>query len=778
MQMTIYDAATVGSRSNCVYPNPVTVTDADTMRQAATFDHVCAAYKQNYRSVDNFLKADCLPMDCDNDHSDDPDDWLTPFDVAMDFPGVGMIFVYSRSHMKPKGKRGPRPRFHVYFICTETTNSEIYSSWKDRLIADYPYFDDGAKDSARFLFGVKNAVVEVYDGEITIDEFLADSFAEWDAAQGQIPEGSRNKTMSHYAGRIIKRLGNTEEAHKQFLKEAEKCSPPLDDAELAGIWASAVKFGAKVAAQEGYIPPEQYNQDFLLMPEDFSDVGQAIVLSREYMDRLRFSPATDYIVFNGSFWEESQPNAQGIAQELTARQLEEAETEIQRCMKEMSDNGAWAMLAAMGAKKAMAAFSEAQRRSFEKYERAETYRKYAIKRRDTKYISAALKEARPMIQIEQRVLDADEFLLNLPSGTCDLRTGAVREHNAQDYITKQTAVDPSGDGMDVWEDALQTFFQGDADLIRYVQEIVGLAAIGKVYIEALVIAYGEGRNGKSTFWNTIARVLGTYSGNMSADTLTVGCKRNVKPELAEAKGKRMIIAAELEEGMRLNTSNVKQLCSTDEIYAEKKYKAPFSYVPTHTLVLYTNHLPRVGAIDQGTWRRLIVIPFNAKIEGKADIKNYSDFLFKTAGGAVLSWIIEGAKRVIASDYKIVQPRVVQDAIQKYKENNDWLAHFLDDCCEVGDDFEAKSGEFYNAYRSYCLQMGEYTRSTTDFYSALCQMSDPHRTASCPPSASPHPRRKWRPRTQGGAGPPSRHRYGQGRAGTSKPPTGAFHSCFR
>lgn len=718
MQMTIYDAATVGSRSNCVYPNPVTVTDADTMRQAAAFDHVCAAYKQNYRSVDNFLKADCLPMDCDNDHSDDPDDWLTPFDVAMDFPGVGMIFVYSKSHMKQKGKRGPRPRFHVYFICTETTNSEIYSSWKDRLIADYPYFDDGAKDSARFLFGVKNAVVEVYDGEITIDEFLADRFAEWDAVQGQIPEGSRNKTMSHYAGRIIKRLGNTEEAHKQFLKEAEKCSPPLDDAELAGIWASAVKFGAKVAAQEGYIPPEQYNQDFLLMPEDFSDVGQAIVLSREYMDRLRFSPATDYIVFNGSFWEESQPNAQGIAQELTARQLEEAETEIQRCMKEMSENGAWAMLAAMGAKKAMAAFSEAQRRSFEKYERAETYRKYAIKRRDTKYISAALKEARPMIQIEQRVLDADEFLLNLPSGTCDLRTGAVREHNAQDYITKQTAVDPSGDGMDVWEDALQTFFQGDTDLIRYVQEIVGLAAIGKVYIEALVIAYGEGRNGKSTFWNTIARVLGTYSGNMSADTLTVGCKRNVKPELAEAKGKRMIIAAELEEGMRLNTSNVKQLCSTDEIYAEKKYKAPFSYVPTHTLVLYTNHLPRVGAIDQGTWRRLIVIPFNAKIEGKADIKNYSDFLFKTAGGAVLSWIIEGAKRVIASDYKIVQPKVVQDAIQKYKENNDWLAHFLDDCCEVGDDFEAKSGEFYNAYRSYCLQMGEYTRSTTDFYSAL------------------------------------------------------------
>ena len=153
-------------------------------------------------------------------------------------------------------------------------------------------------------------------------------------------------------------------------------------------------------------------------------------------------------------------------------------------------------------------------------------------------------------------------------------------------------------------------------------QIVGMAAVGRVYMEAMIIAYGEGSNGKSTFWNTIARVLGTYSGNMSADTLTVGCKRNVKPELAEAKGKRMIIAAELEEGMRLNTSNVKQLCSTDEIYAEKKYKAPFSYVPTHTLVLYTNHLPRVGAIDQGTWRRLIVIPFNAKIEITGLLREY------------------------------------------------------------------------------------------------------------------------------------------------------------
>ena len=104
--------------------------------------------------------------------------------------------------------------------------------------------------------------------------------------------------------------------------------------------------------------------------------------------------------------------------------------------------------------------------------------------------------------------------------------------------------------------------------------------------------------------------------------------------------------------MRLNTSVVKQLCSTDKVSAEKKYRDPFRYTPTHTLVLYTNHLPRVGANDEGTWRRLIVIPFNAKIDGNSDIKNYADYLAEKAGGVVLSWIIEGARKAIECNFKL------------------------------------------------------------------------------------------------------------------------------
>lgn len=719
MSFTLYTANCVGSLQNSYYPNEVVITDEEQLKVAATFDHVTAEYKNNHRSNSDFISADNVPLDCDNDHSDNPNEWVTPLEVAMTFPGVEFAVVYSRNNMLAKEGKSPRPRFHVYFPISQITDAAEYTALKKQIAAAFPYFDKNALDSARLLFGVTDPQVELYKGDMSIVDFLEDTaFEQWDDDTNLVHQGSRNSTMSHYAGRIIKRLGNTDDAYEQFLKQAEKCVPPLSDTELRTIWNSAIKFGEKVAAQDGYIPPEQYNSELQLKPEDFSDVGQAVVLAREYFDRLRYAPSTDYLVYNGSYWEESKPKSQAIAQELTTRQLEEADAEIQKVTKEMADNGAWEILAQMGQKKAQLAFNEQQSRSFTKYQNAVAYKNYAIKRRDTKYITAVLKEARPMLEIDQRSLDADEFLLNTPSDTYDLRTGESRPHSADDYITKQTAVDPNDVGDDIWQAALELFFCGDNDLIDYVQEIVGLAAIGKVYVEALIISHGEGRNGKSSFWNSVARVLGSYSGNISADMLTVGCRRNVKPELAEAKGKRLLIAAELEEGMRLNTSNVKQLCSTDEIYAEKKYKDPFSYVPSHTLVLYTNHLPKVGAIDKGTWRRLIVIPFGAKIDGSADIKNYADYLFQNAGGAILSWIIEGAKKVISHDYKITLPQQVLDAIQAYKDNNDWLSHFLNECCEVGDAETAKSGEVYNAYRSFCMQTGEFIRSTADFYTAL------------------------------------------------------------
>ncbi len=567
-----------------------------------------------------------------------------------------------------------------------------------------------------------------------------------------IPEGSRNATLSRYAARVIKRFGDGERAKQLYRKEAARCRPPLSDRELDSIWKSACRFGAKISSDEDYVSPEQYGADDFddigkeepsngltqgkgppgkppagsLKPEDYTDLGQARVLSREYGEELRYSPALDYMRYDGTQWRESGELAVGAEVELTDLQMADADLLMSKTKKALLDSGTSMEEAAEAVKKMKkgmkTGLSEKQMKLYEDYLDAKTYQSFVLDRRNWKYLKAALDTCRPLVQIDVHDFDKNEFLLNTPSATYDLRKGLEgrREHRPRDFITKSTSVDPGEQGKELWLDALGKIFLGNQELIDYVQRVVGLAAIGKVYIEALIISYGAGRNGKSTFWNTILHVLGSYSGRLSADTLTVGCRRNIKPELAEVFGKRLVIAAELEEGQRLNTSIIKQLCSTDDLFVEKKYKAPFSFTPTHTVILYTNHLPRVGATDDGIWRRLIVIPFRAKFEGKSDTKNYGDQLQKCAGPAVLSWIIEGARKVIDSNFQITEPEIVRDSISDYREQNDWLTQFLTACCELTDNpyAEAPSGELYQKYRDYSLKMGEYTRSTADFYAAL------------------------------------------------------------
>ena len=723
---TLYSADIAGNPSNCSYPNRHDVTDEAGLKAAICHDYVCAEYKNHYRNNDNFIGSDCLPVDCDNDHSEEPSDWITVDDVAAAFPGVTFAVHYSRHHNREKNGKPARPKFHVLFPIDFISDAAAYSNLKKFINTIFPYFDTQALDAARFFFGTNAADVEIRQGNMNLTDFLqdVDSFDQ-DMDEGQygdrvISEGSRNATMSRFAGKVIKKYGDTDEAHQCFLEEAAKCDPPLSDGELKTIWRSARKFYSRVSSQDGYVPPDVYNDDTSYKPEDFSDVGQAEVLAKHFSNELRYSPATHFIRYTEHYWKETEPGAQAVAHELTRRQLKEATKEMYAALKKMEECGAQTILDGSSKAKAEQLMSDEQLEAYKEFISAKAYQAFALRRRDSKYITAALKESHPMLEISPRDLDADCFALCTPAATYDLRKGlaGAREHSPEDFITKMTAVSPGSKGEQIWLDCLDLIFCGNQELIDYVQMICGLAVIGKVYVEALIIAYGGGRNGKSTFWNSVSRVLGLYSGNISADTLTVGCRRNIKPELAEAKGKRLLIAAEMQEGARLNDSTVKQLCSTDDMFAEKKYKDPFSFTPCHTLVLYTNHLPRVSASDDGIWRRLIVIPFDAKIEGSDDKKNYAEYLYANASESILAWVIEGAKKVIDLDYRIPIPACVQKAIDEYRAQNDWFGHFIEDKCDVGSEYKESSSALYQAYRNYCLDTNEYVRSTADFYFAL------------------------------------------------------------
>lgn len=257
-------------------------------------------------------------MDLDNAHSEDSSQWKNLVDVQAAFPCVAFYAVPSRNYMKSKinEKTGevfaPREKYHLYFQIDLTTSAEEYAAMKKRTIAAFPFLDIGARDAARFFFGVENPQVEYYPGEFNLSDFLRTAAPPVESKAAPaitidpitggriIPEGERNNRLSYFAGQILKRYGDTDgKAYQAFRQEAALCSPPLDESELAIIWGSALGFYQTVKAQPGYIPPDEYAVlDFVgsLKPTDFTDIGQARVLAKEYRDKLRFSKATKYLI--------------------------------------------------------------------------------------------------------------------------------------------------------------------------------------------------------------------------------------------------------------------------------------------------------------------------------------------------------------------------------------------------------------------------------------------------------------------------------------------------
>lgn len=710
MNFTLFCAATRGDKRNTFYPARRVITGFSDLQTAARFDHVAAEFEGNRRSLDGFKLADCIVLDVDNDHGQ----IVQPEQIAEDFPGVAHMIVFSRHDMRPKGSSPAVPRFHCYFPVEPAADRAEVEQLKRSVCAAFPYFDANAIDAARFLFGVESPRGFAVEGALLLSDLFPcadEKGAEGStAALQEIPEGQRNSTLSRFAFQLLKRLGDTEEARAEFDRRAEACTPPLEDSELSTIWAAAVAaYRRKVESRPDYLSPAEYALQGLqpppggsLKPCDLSSLGEARAFAADAAGEVLYTEGTGWLCWDGHKFARSEAAVHLRFHAFTDRQLIEARKDVHAAVDALADADE---------------LSSGDAR--QKTAQARAYLKFVQAQRNTGGIAQSLKEAAHIVTVSVDELDADPFLLNTPGGVIDLRTGQTRPNDPADRCTKCTAVALSDKGAALWAAFVDRFACGDRELVDYLQQVAGMAAVGRVYTEALLIAYGAGGNGKSTFFNTLAHVLGDYAGALSADVLTSSANKNAGPELAELRGRRLVIAAELEEGRRLDTSILKRISSTDPITANPKYRDPFQFVPSHTPVLYTNFLPRVGSSDAGTWSRLVVIPCRASFRGqRGEVKDYCSFLVENAGGAVLAWMVEGARRFIANGCTLTPPQCVRDEVEAYRAENDWLSQFIAEQCEVGKDFTVKASDLQLAYRTYCDETGEYCRRSNDFKTAL------------------------------------------------------------
>jgi putative DNA primase/helicase len=458
----------------------------------------------------------------------------------------------------------------------------------------------------------------------------------------------------------------------------------VDPAEKEKIFAEAV---------EAFEAEHVYHIKGSLVPADYTDVGEANVLIKEYGHCIRYTKATGWIYYDSKRWAGNYIKAHGIMQKLTERQLEEA----RKMRKEEKQK---------------------KKPNDKRLSAVEMYYNFAYKERNTSRQAACLKEAEPGAEIDVQELDKDGFLLNTPSGVVNLRTGEIRIGRPWDYMTKITSVGPSRVNQDIWYDFLNRLTGDDRELQQYLQLVIGMAAIGKVFYEGIIIAVGEGGNGKSTFFGAIKRVLGDYATMINPD-IFIRSNINKSAEIVTLKGERLALAAELDTGKSLDAGMLKRVSSTDMITARALYKDPIQFMPSHTTIMFSNTLPEVESNDEGTWDRLIIVPFYTRFRNTSnEIKDYGSYLINNCGGAILQWIIDGAVKFLQADCKISRPTCVEKAIKEYREENDWLGHFIKDRCVVDSSYYQLSSSMYNTYQVYCAESGEKKRSTHDFKKAM------------------------------------------------------------
>ena len=364
-------------------------------------------------------------------------------------------------------------------------------------------------------------------------------------------------------------------------------------------------------------------------------------------------------------------------------------------------------------KTARSIYAEAAR--CESDEESKKLASWGIQTEKSRNLAALVSLAKSELPISVEELDSDPWLLNCKNGTVDLRTGKLLEHCREHYLTKCTPVDWSDVTPELWITFLNQIFDSDQEMIRFVQQLMGISLVGEVKEHLLPIFYGSGANGKSVLVSTWLGLLGEYGAKAPASLLMASKSRQHPTDVASLFGKRFVAASETDDGCRLSEALVKDLTGGEKITARRMREDFWEFNPTHTFALSTNYKPIVRGTDNGIWRRVKLVPFTVTIpkdEQDPDLPNK----LRAEWSAILSWAVAGC--LDWQENGLVKPKEVLVATSTYQSDMDLFGKFIEECCKVSTDAEIPASKLYDHYKVWAAECGEYVQSQTMFGTRL------------------------------------------------------------
>lgn len=320
-----------------------------------------------------------------------------------------------------------------------------------------------------------------------------------------------------------------------------------------------------------------------------------------------------------------------------------------------------------------------------------------------------------VVGVEQ--LDSKPMLLACRNGTVDLATGTIRPANPDELLTRgiNTCYDPEA-RSELWERFLSATFDEDAELIGYVQRLLGYCLTGVVHEHVLPVLSGVGANGKSTLIGVVQDLLGEHAIT-APEGLIIRRDHEPHPErLAVLRGRRLVVSAELEHRAVLAESVVKMLTGGDSLSAREMYGRRFNFAPSHKVVLVTNHRPRVHGTDHAIWRRVRVVPFERVVPHQEQDPALRRRLVDDHGAAVLAWLVRGAVEWHRDG--LGEASAVKAATDSYRAAEDTFGSWLAESTVEVPTARTKVGDLWDSWHRWCEQAGERPGRKQDFALAV------------------------------------------------------------
>jgi putative DNA primase/helicase len=237
--------------------------------------------------------------------------------------------------------------------------------------------------------------------------------------------------------------------------------------------------------------------------------------------------------------------------------------------------------------------------------------------------------------------------------------------------------------------------EGNLSLMEYLVRALGYCLTGSVSEQIFFIAHGAGQNGKGVLMRAMTRLMGSYAVSLNPDSLMHKLIPTVPADIASLHGARWVPVFETDSRRGFSEVILKQLTGGDPITARRLHQNFFTFHPKFKLFISSNELPEMRNFDFAIRRRLHLIPFNWQAVDRDD---HLDQKLAAEMPGILRLLVEAL-----GEYREIgmrPPDEVLEAVRNYQADNDSLGQFIDERCELDENFCVAASAIHSAYNSW------------------------------------------------------------------------------